>query len=136
MNGARHLAGFGLAVLLALTGCAHAAATSCPAAMPAPHAGFTQMGPMPARTLPLAGMRLFDGPPGEETRTSPVELAPDGTTRQGGTTTSRWRFGGDEHVLLVCTYRGTDSYYRIALPSPPAACAVTRGPRGVTGSCE
>jgi hypothetical protein len=104
--------------------------------MPGPHAGFQQMGPLPASKLPLRGLRLFDGPPGEETKDAPAELAPDGTTRRAGIETTQWRFAGDEHLLLVCEYRATTSYYRMALPSVPGACNMVHGPDGVVAGCE
>ncbi len=132
----RQVAGGGLVVLLALAGCAHAAETSCPGRMPGPHAGFEQMGPLPPGKLPLRGIRLFDGPPGEESQAAPAELAPDDTTRHAGVETTRWRFAGDEHVLLVCSYRDTSSYYRMALPTVPGACSMTDAPDGVVAGCQ
>ena len=128
------------AVILGLAGGAQAAALRCPGRMPGPHDGFTQVGPVPPRKLPLLGMRLFDGPPGEESRAAPAQLAPDEVTPQPGTRpgslTARWRFAGGEHLLLVCDYRDTGSYYRRAATTLPHACSIVRGPDGIMAACE
>ena len=81
---------FGLAVLAA------AAALRCPDKLPADHAGFEQVGPSPRIAARLDRLRLFDGPPGEETKQAPADLAPDRAAQQGGRLTATWRFTGDE----------------------------------------
>jgi hypothetical protein len=126
----------GLALLAGLTGCAQAAGLRCPGRMPGPHDGFEVIGRLPTSALPLDGMRLFDGPPGEETQPAPAELAPDGTTEAAGRLTAEWRFAGHERLLVVCTYRDTTSYYRAAPAKPPAHCTLARGPDGTIAECD
>ena len=80
-------------------------------------------------------MRLFDGPPGEEQRPSPAELAPDSVNEKGGSLTSTWIFAGNEKLLLVCAYRGTKAYYRTQVSHLPKTCTLHRDARRTTGSC-
>jgi len=76
-------------------------------------------------------MKLFDGPPGEELKAVPADLAPDRTRERSGGFTSAWRFAGNEDLLMVCTYDGSGTYYR-ARPSPlPSRCTL-RNENGLT----
>jgi len=81
-------------------------------------------------------MRLFDGPPGEELKTSPAELAPDSTRLTRGGFDSTWRFAGDEDLLMVCIYNGSGTYYR-ARPRPlPRACFLRKDNEVTRAWCD
>jgi len=69
-------------------------------------------------------MRLFDGPPGEELKAYPAELAPDGTVERNRGFTSTWRFAGNENLLMVCTYDGSRTYYWAHVSPVPKACTL------------
>jgi hypothetical protein len=70
-------------------------------------------------------MRLFDGPPGEELKSSPAELAPDTTkVERGRGFTSTWRFAGSENLLMVCTFDGSRTYYRARVSPIPKTCTL------------
>jgi hypothetical protein len=101
-----------------------AAELRCPPRMPGPHEGFEQVGPVPTAHWLLRDMRLFDGPPGEELKVAPAELAPDQTLRQRDGFTSSWRFAGNEDLLMVCRYNGAGTYYRTRLQKPPTGCSM------------
>jgi hypothetical protein len=108
-----------------------AAELRCPPKLPSAQAGFEQVGPVPTAHWQLKGMRLFDGPPGEELKPSPAELAPDATTGGRAGFTSTWRFAGTEDLLLVCLYNGSGTYFR-ARPKPlPTGCTL-RNSNGLT----
>ena len=108
---------------------------ACPASLPSAGVGFNQVGAVPAAPAALDTMRLFDGPPGEEQRPSPAELAPDSVNEKGGSLTSTWIFAGNEKLLLVCAYRGTKAYYRTQVSHLPKTCTLHRDARRTTGSC-
>lgn len=112
------------------------AALICPTQLPSSHFGFEQVGPTPSNSKRLKGFRLFDGPPGEESKTAPVELAPDHTSEQPGGWTQTWRFAGNEDLLMVCVYTGSATYYR-AQPRPiPGVCAVESKSARIVARCE
>jgi hypothetical protein len=116
----------GLALILALIVSApsHAIELRCPPRLPGPHPGFEQVGPVPTAHWLLRRMRLFDGPPGEELKSAPAELAPDRTTERRGGLTSTWRFAGEEDLLVVCIYDGSGTYYRAGPHPLPEKCTV------------
>jgi hypothetical protein len=115
---------------------AGAAQIVCPAQLPAAETSFEQVGPTPPKTATLDTMRLFDGPPGEEQRQFPAELAPDSAIQKHGTLTSTWIFAGNENLLLICDYRGTKTYYRTHVPHIPKTCTLHREAHQTTTSCE
>jgi len=104
--------------------------------LPAPHGSFEQLGAPPAKPAPLDGLRLFDGPPGEENATAPVELAPDSSKSIPSGYLNDYTFGATGKILMVCTYRGTDSYFRNQLPAPPKRCSVRHTNHETIASCE
>jgi len=108
---------------------------ACPASLPSAGVGFNQVGAVSAAPAALDTMRLFDGPPGEEQRPSPAELAPDSANEKDGSLTSTWIFAGNEKLLLVCAYRGTKAYYRTQVSHLPKTCTLHRDARRTTGSC-
>jgi hypothetical protein len=63
-------------------------------------------------------MRLYDAPPGA----APKPLAPDDAVEFHDTVTETWRLSGGEHLLIVCDYNGSGTYYRARLGRPPARC--------------
>jgi hypothetical protein len=101
--------------------------------LPGPHAGFEQVGPVPAAHWLLWRMRLFNSPPGKE---APAELAPGQTVAGRGGFTSTWQLAGNEDLLMVCLYEGSRTTYR-ARPQPlPARCTL-RDDNGLTQAwCE
>jgi hypothetical protein len=113
-----------LALVSVVRSPATAAELRCPPRMPGPHEGFEQVGPVPTAHWLLRDMRLFDGPPGEELKDAPTELAPDRTLRQRDRFTSSWRFAGDESLLMVCRYNGSGTYYRARFPKLPTSCSI------------
>ena len=125
---------FTLLILISLS--VSAATLTCPPSLPSTHPGFEQVGPVPTAHWQLKDMRLFDGPPGEETKPAPAQLAPDGTVTHQGGHTSTWKFGGKENLLVVCAYNGSATYYR-ARPNPPPKLCTLRQDRGLTrGWCD
>lgn len=114
---------------------AGAAPVACPASLPSAGTGFEQEGATPPVSAALDTMRLFDGPPGEEQRPSPAELAPDSARERGGILTSTWIFAGNEKLLLVCAYRGTKTYYRAQVPQLPKTCTLHRDAHRTIGGC-
>jgi hypothetical protein len=124
----------GLVVVTA--GPAQAGAARCPEQLPADQAGFEQVGAAPRKVARLDRLRLFDGPPGEEAKPAPAELAPDRTAQRGGSIGTTWRFAGDESLLMVCAYRGTAAYYRATLNPLPRSCTMQRGASRTAASCE
>jgi hypothetical protein len=113
-----------------------AAELRCPAMLPFAHAGFEQVGATPAVPRPLEGMRLFDGTPGEEAKAAPAELAPDETQTRGRDVTTTWQFAGDEKLLVLCIYGGSQAYYRIAPHPLPSRCVLRRDNFRTDGWCE
>jgi hypothetical protein len=112
------------------------AALRCPPLMPSVHTGFARSGPVPTAHWQLWKMRLFDGLPGEELKTSPAELAPDSTTAHRGGFTSTWTFAGNETLLMVCVYNGSGTYY-YASPGPLTRSCVAERSHGLTQAwCE
>jgi hypothetical protein len=104
--------------------------------MPGIHGGFEQAGPVPTAHWQLRRLRLFDGSPGEELKTAPAELAPDGTTEHRGGFTSTWRFEGNEELLMVCDYNGSQTRY-FASPRPlPRGCIMERTDGLTQAWCE
>lgn len=81
-------------------------------------------------------MALFDGPPGEETRPSPAQLAPDSTEPRAGGYAQRWVFAGDERLLMVCRFRGTGAYYRMRVAKLPRACWLRKDVQRVVAGCD
>ena len=124
-----------IAVFGLTTRYAGAAPIACPASLPSAGTGFEQVGAAPTAPTDLDTMRLFDGPPGEEQRPSPAELAPDSSGEKGGNLTNTWIFAGNEKLLLVCAYRGTKTYYRTLVPRLPKTCTLHRGAHRTTGAC-
>lgn len=115
---------------------AHAGSFSCPASLPSSAPGFEQIGPSPSAPSRLSGLRLYDGPPGEEQKPSPVQLAPGETAGRTKHLTAKWRLGGDEHLLMVCDYGGTQAYYRAAVPFSAQQCVLRRQVGHTTASCQ
>ncbi len=122
-------------VLVGMAGTAQAA-IECPATLPGPHDRFELVGTVPAKVAVLDGLRLFDGQRGEENKTAPVELAPDSATNKAGGFATKWILGGDETVLMLCTYLGTNAYYRADIRPVPRVCTLTTGASKVTASCN
>jgi hypothetical protein len=125
-----------IALGVAATGFARAAPVVCPAELPSPGTGFDQVGGTPAKQFVLDAMRLFDGPPGEEMQKSPAELAPDSAVLKNHDLTSTWIFAGNEKLLLVCSYRGTKTYYRTVIRGLPKTCTMHRDARRTVAACE
>jgi hypothetical protein len=123
----------GLAVLAARP--LEAAILTCPAQLPSPHAGFELVGTAPSDPRPLDALRLYDGPPGEESRASPAELAPADTTEHQGTLTATWTFAGNEALLMVCVYRDSPSYYRGEPRPMPDRCSMERSLSRTVAGC-
>ncbi len=111
------------------------AALQCPAVLPSAWAGFELIGKAPSRPAVLAGMELFDGPPGEETRASRAQLAPDGTDARPGGYVQSWVFAGDEKLLMVCRYRGSGAYYRAVVATLPKKCMLRKDFLRVVAGC-
>lgn len=101
-----------------------AAAIRCPPRLPGPHAGFDQVGPVPAAHWLLRSMRLFDLPPAEQANDPATEVVPRSRIEAADGYTSTWRFTGNDDLLVVCTYNGSGTYYRARLHPPPARCTV------------
>ena len=101
-----------------------AAELRCPPRMPGLHEGFEQVGPVPTAHWLLQAMRLFDGPPGEELKQAPADLAPDQTVERRGGYTNTWRFTGSGDLLMVCTYNGSGTYYRARVHPLPSVCTL------------
>jgi hypothetical protein len=114
--------------MLALT--AHslfAANLYCPPRMPGPHPGFAQVGPVPAAHWLLRRMRLFDTAPYNAVGPNNAvgnEVRPEHHAEDRDSVTSTWHFAGGEHLLMVCLYNGSGTYY-VARPNPPPALCVT-----------
>ena len=117
-------------------GALQAAVVRCPADLSSPHPGFEQMGTTPARPAPLENMRLFDGKPGEETRASPADLAPDESVEHRGGFISHWTFAGSEGLLMVCAYKGSKTYLRTQPRPMPKRCTLDTSPTRTNASCE
>jgi hypothetical protein len=113
-----------------------AAEVRCPPRLPGMHQGFEQVGPVPAAHWLLRTMRLFDGPPGEERKQAPADLAPDQTVERPGGYTSTWQFGGTGDLLMVCTYNGSGTYYRALLHPLPTRCTFQDDNHLRQGWCE
>ncbi len=107
---------------------ADAGVLRCPPRLPGPHAGFVQIGPVPAAHWLLWRMRLFDAGNG---RAAPKELAPGQMTEQSNGFTLTWHLSGVEDLLMVCRYNGSETYYR-ARPDPPPATCTMRNDNGLT----
>lgn len=114
-----------------------AAVLRCPAELPSAHEGFEQVGPTPPTPKRLDGLRLFDGLPGEEAKAAPAELAPDRTKERGRSRlTAVWQLSGNGELLVVCTYRGSETHYR-ASPRPiPQSCTMERSAGHAIAYCE
>jgi hypothetical protein len=125
---------FGLTALIATP--LSAAELRCPPLLPGPHPGFDQVGPIPTAHWQLAHMRLFDGPPGEETKEAPAELAPDTSKKHRGGFTNIWSFGGSENLLMVCAYDGSRTYYRTTVRALPKSCTEESNKGLVQGWCQ
>jgi hypothetical protein len=125
---------FGLAMVSVTP--AGAAELRCPPRLPGMHPGFEQVGPIPSDHWLLSNMRLFDGPPGEELKRAPADLAPDQTVAHPGGFTSAWSFADSEVPLMVCTYNGSATYYR-ARPHRLLKSCYLRNDDGLTQAwCE
>jgi len=125
-----------IAMLALATGSALAAPVACPTELPSAGTGFEQVGAAPSKEFNLDTMRLFDGPPGEELQKSPAELAPDSALLKNHDLTSTWIFAGNEKLLVVCTYLGTKTYYRIEVPVLPKTCTLRRDAHRTAAACE
>jgi hypothetical protein len=125
-----------LAISIQATNSPAAAALRCPPLMPSVHTGFELSGPVPTAHWQLWEMRLFDGQPGEELKTSPAELAPVNTTGHRGGFTSTWTFAGNENLLMVCVYNGSRTYY-FGSPGPLTRSCIMERTYGLTQAwCE
>jgi hypothetical protein len=101
-----------------------AAELRCPPRLPGTHAGFEQVGPVPAAHWLLRRMRLFNVPLDATSKTPPAELLPDRTVEHGDVAISTWRFAGNENLLMVCSYNGSGTYYVSRVRPPPTSCAM------------
>lgn len=99
--------------------------------------GFEAIGTPPEASQPLAGGRLFDGPPGEERRDAPAELAPDEVTTKGSESRSLWDVSSyPEGLLLVCRYANTTTYLRGRIPAGHARCVLSHRGKMVSMACR
>jgi hypothetical protein len=106
----------------------------CPPRMPGPHPGFEQVGPVPAAHWLLRRMRLFNTSPNNA---AAKELRPKQTVENGESYTSTWQFAGDEHLLMLCLYNGSGTYYAARPDPPPTLCVTHDDANGLTQSwCE
>ncbi len=113
-----------------------ALAWQCPSVLPMPSPGFELVGPTQTAPHKLEVMRLFDGPPGEETQRSPSELAPDNVERRPSAERMTWKFAGNELLLGVCMYAGTKTYYRSKIRPVPKTCTMIREPGQTQTRCD
>jgi hypothetical protein len=125
-------------ILLGLSalGSAPAEALQCPPTIPGAHVNFEQVGPAPTTAKRLDGLRLFDGPPGEEAKDAPAELAPDHSADRQGGFEAVWRFADNETLLMVCAYHGTKTYLRARPLPPPRFCIVQRVGEHTAAECK